>query len=378
MCKRLLFGLWILWLSAVFCQSLLTSIIALGWIYRWVCVDSHRHLFKCSPLADTTTWQDFSSQHPDLQALQTVPRYFQVQPGISSEGNRIQRFFHKRFHSFWLNGRQGWSGILTTWSLTLLPCLIWSWAWYTGWQISFTKLYEESATGFSMGLLGFLLFTAVMFYLPVAQARHAFTRDWGSFFQVRFLCALINQFPLRYALLALGYVGSSFVLLYFKALPAFFPSMNPLLADLSIPESLELLNRYYFYTGSLAFILVVILRTWAGRLYTSGLPILWTQSRWPVDTFHEQEVQLLERLQIGYGSASRSQGLVKRLLQGPFSLTYRVGLFLATLLLWSLFSFTPFISEFAHYYPVAGFLNQPLVHLPSFRYVPEHLQAETT
>jgi hypothetical protein len=376
--KRFLFGLWILWLSAIFCQSLLTAIIALGWIYRWVCFDSHRHLFNRSPLAQTTNWQDFCSQHPDLQPLQTVPRYFQAQPGISREGNRIQRFFHNRFHSFWLNGRRGGSGILTTWSLTLLPCLIWSWAWYTGWQISFTKLYEESATGFSMGLLGFLIFTVVIFYLPFAQARHAFTQDWSSFYRVRFLTALINQFPLRIALLALGYVGSSFVLLYFKALPAFFPSMNPALADLSPAESLELLNRYYFYTGSLAFILVLILRTWAGRLYASGLRILWTQSRLPVDTFHDQEAQFLERLQMGYGFSPRSQGLVKRLLQSPFSLGYRVGMVLVTLFLWSLFSFTPLISEFAHYYPVAGFLNQPLVQLPSFRYVPESLQAETT
>jgi hypothetical protein len=41
--------------------------------------------------------------------------------------------------------------------------------------------------------------------------------------------------------------------------------------------------------------------------------------------------------------------------------------------LWFAFVAQIFVSEFFNYHPVVGWLNQPLVHLPWFRYIPAGL-----
>ena len=52
-----------------------------------------------------------------------------------------------------------------------------------------------------------------------------------------------------------------------------------------------------------------------------------------------------------------------------------MAMLMLTGLVWGVFNFIPFISEFANYYPVRGFLNQPMVQLPCFRDVPANLEA---
>jgi hypothetical protein len=46
----------------------------------------------------------------------------------------------------------------------------------------------------------------------------------------------------------------------------------------------------------------------------------------------------------------------------------------ATAFVWFTFVAQIFISEFLNYHPGIGWLNQPLVQLPWFHYVPGHLQ----
>ena len=306
--------------------------------------------------------------------MQEPPNLFRAQVGSETPGRRLSRWIHSLLHSLGLNWRVGLAGILTTWSLTLLPVVIESLAWYTGWQISFTKLYEESETGQALGLLAVLIFSLVMVYLPLAQARHGVTQDWRSFFDLRMIRALIGCRPMRLFLLAIGYVIASLILLYFKAMPAFFPVINPDLESLSATEALDRLRDYYFYTGSIGFLIVVLLRSWAARIYISGVVNLWTRSRLDQHAFHPQERRLLELTQIPYGSHQSTSSWVQRFLSWPLRIGYRGGLIGITLIAWGGFSFLPFVSQFIHYYPVIGFLNQPLVQLPSFQYIPADLK----
>ena len=374
--KGLLRIFWLLLVCTIWCQTLFTSILAKGWLYRWVRYRVSKRLFRYSAIAEKTSWQQFASNHESLTPVRDIPHLFRKQAGIPSPSNSLFKCIHEWLHACWLNFRFGLEGILTTWVLTLFPCVLLAIAWYTGWHISFTKMYEESATGVSLGFSGLLLLTAIMLYVPLAQARHAFTGDWHSFFDWRFIRALLWRKPLQLFLLAIGYVVVNIVLTFFKALPTFLPNINPALDNLSAIEALEFLDQYYFYTGVIAFSLLLALRTIGGNIYSSALIEIWRQSALKAEAFHREEIHLFELLEISYGDRYKKPGLVKKILKIPVNLSYRGFMLTLTLLVWSFFNFIPFVSEFANYYPVRGFLNQPLVQLPCFRYVPAHLEAK--
>ena len=374
--KRLLRIFWLLLVCAIWCQTLLTSILALGWVYRWVRHRVSQRLFRHSAIANQTSWQEFSSNLEPLTPVRDIPNLFRRQPGIASPKHSIFKCIHDWFHACWLNFRVGLGGILTTWVLTLFPCVISAIAWYTGWHISFTKMYEESATGASLGFSGLLLLTVIMLYLPTAQARHAFTGDWHSFFDWRFVTALLWRRPLQLFLLAIGYVIVNIVLTIFKALPTFLTTMNPALESLSAIEALEFLDQYYFYTGGIAFLLFLALRTIGGNIYSGAVLEIWRQSALKPEAFNKEEIRLFELLEISYGDRYQKPKLGRKIWGIPLNVSYRGVILTLTVLVWSIFNFIPFVSEFANYYPVRGFLNQPLVQLPCFRYVPAHLEAK--
>ena len=246
MWKRLIRLLWSLLVCTLFAQTMLTSVLALGWVYRWVRHSVTKRLFEISPIAESIQWHKFASNHQEITFVRDSPRLLWRQAGAPCPTNPILKRFHGLFHSLWLNMKIGVAAILTTWSFTIIPCIFWAMAWYTGWHISFNKMYEESATGASLGFLGMVLFIAVMLYLPSAQVRHAFTGDWQSFFDFRFVRTLVRRRPIQLLLLAVGYVISSVVLTFFKVLPVFLPAINPALEAISAAEALDFLNDYFF------------------------------------------------------------------------------------------------------------------------------------
>lgn len=359
--KRLLRVLGLLLVCTIWCQTLLTSILALGWVYRWVRHRVSQKLFKLSPMAEKISWQQFANNFEALTAVCDTPNLFRRQRGISSPSHSVFKYIHDWLHGSWLNFRVGLEGMVTTFLLTLFPGVIWVLAWYTGWHISYTKMYEESATGFSLGFLGLMLYIVMMLYVPSAQARHAFTNDWHSFFDWRFIRMALWQRPGQLLLLAIGYVITNIVLTFFKALPTFLTTINPTLTTLSSQEALEFLNQYYFYTGGIAFLFFLALRAMGGNIYSSAVWEMWCHSKINPEAFNRQEVQLFELLQVDYGCRYQKPGLARKILGIPLKISYRGTILTLTVLVWGVFNFIPFVSEFANYYPVRGFLNQPLV-----------------
>ena len=377
MWKRLLRISWLIIICNFFAQSLLTSIITLGWIYRWVQYSVTIRLFQSSSIATNNKWKQFSENNPEIARLQKVPNFFRRQETkekINLPQTPIVNKLHWLFDSLCLNWKIGFSGILTTWSLTIVPCILWAMAWYTGWHISFNKMYEESATGFSISFLGIILFSLIMFYVPLAQTRHSFTQDWRSFFDFRFLKAMIFQCPLLIFFLALGYTACSFIVTVVKVIPVFLPAINPQLETLSSSEALNFLNDYYFYTGLINLLLFFTLKTLTGRIYADTLKKMWTEKVLSAKYFHSHEVSILQLLNIRYGENYQQSKLLTKVIKFPFFLSYKTIVISATFIVWMSFNFLPFISEFLNYYPFWGFLNQPLIQLPSFSYVPSHLQ----
>ncbi|MEO0852980.1 MAG: hypothetical protein AAFY15_05690 [Cyanobacteria bacterium J06648_11] len=372
--RKTLRWLWIWLVGTIASQSLLTSLFALGWTYRWQRRTAVRRMFHRSAIASQKNWRQFASEQEALTPMRDVPRLFRRQPGTLQPTRPVLKPFHAALHGAWTNLGWGGVGILTTWTLTLLPTLLWSFAWYAGWHVSFAKMYEHSEVGISLGFSGLLLFSLAMLYLPIAQARHALTGDWRSFFDRRVNLALIWHRPLFVLLLALGYGLAGVAIALFKIMPAFFTAMNPDLTMLSAVEALQVLNRYYFWTGGIAIVLFVALRTAAARLYSNALTELWRQARVKPSAFHVEEVRLLELMQVEYGDRRQSGGALRKAIGSLGWGSYRGGLLVATALVWSAFNVLPFVSQFGNYQPVRGFLNQPLVQLPCFRYVPESLE----
>ena len=374
--KRLARNLWRLVFCTICCQDLFSSVFALGWTYRWVRHSVARELFDRSPIARKTRWHDFATAQQEIEFLRDAPHLILRQKGVTAPGPSVLKVLHFLLHSFWLNFKTGVCAILPTWTCTLLPCILWAMAWYTGWHISFHKMYEESATGVSVGFLGLVIFTAVMLYVPVAQTRHAFTGDWQSFFDFRFVKTLLCHRPIQLFLLAICYAIAGFVLLFFKILPAFLPAINPALEDLSPQESLAFLNDYFFYTGAIAFSLFFLLRSAGGKIYGGAIVEMWQKQILSERDFHPEEIRMLELFRIAEDSARQKPNPLQKILLFPLGFGHRVAMTVATCILWAGFSFMPFISEFANYYPQRGFLNQPLVQLPCFRYVPARLEEE--
>ena len=165
MIKRTLSLIFLVLVATFFSQDLLTGIILLGWTYRWVGYLVKRRLFKLSPLAKIMTWEQFLFQEKNNNqqiSNYIYPKLWENPPTIKCLNYPQFKWLHRILYSLKLHFKIGLSGILVTWTVTFLPCLLWVYAWYTGWHISFNKMYEESATGGSLGFLGTVIFTIIM------------------------------------------------------------------------------------------------------------------------------------------------------------------------------------------------------------------------
>jgi hypothetical protein len=370
------------WWGMLFCQGLLGSILVVGWSYRLAQRTVLRFWFSRSSREQTRAGfgeflaaQDFGRHHGDW------PNWFlqqdfresvlQLKAGL---GTRLVYILRGLVHSLWLNFRTGLRGILCTWALTLPAGVLWWFGWYDGWNNSFNKGYEQAAVGPLISILGIVWFIVAMFYVPLAQARQAVTGEWRSFFDFRFVWQLARANRLACAGLALVYCGFAVPLNILKATPMFWPQMNPALADLSAPRALSALNHYYFWCALVMFPAYLALRMVAARIYAAAV-LRAVQLGQTIDSrLHPVERAVLERL-----------GLLELRPRPPRSAwlrfvtwsTTRAGRAVATTALIMLsFAFVAqiYISEFFCYHGALGWLNQPLVQLPWFHYLPASLK----
>ena len=201
--------------------------------------------------------------------------------------------------------------------VTAPPCALWVFAWYFGWNNSFHKGYELSGIGPLTGLVGVFLFIAVMFYLPLAQIRQAVTGDWRSFYELRFIRALLRESWIACLFLALFYTLLFFPVIILKTLPGFFSNMNPALLDASPVEVRSILNRYFFWSALVVFPAFVILRLAAARIYSSSLLRALRRGSIPESSLGSVERTVLKDLDLLQVEARRPSTLAARLLGGP-------------------------------------------------------------
>ncbi len=275
-----------------------------------------------------------------------------------------------RFHSLRKNLRLGVQAILTTWTLTLPGCVLWAFAWYDGWNNSFNKGYEQAAVGPLVFILGMALFIAAMFYVPMAQARFASTGNWRSFFEFRFVWSLVRQEWLGCVILAGLYAAFSFPVTILKTMPQFFPQMQPAFEQMTLVEAQSFLKTYFFWCMLLFLPAFVLLRMAAAHLYAGGIVRGLRRGTVTEEALAENEWESLHRLDLLRAGEVKQHHVIVALLGWMATRAGRLTAGVLIAVFWFLFVAQILVGEFFNYHPGVGWLNQPLVQLPWFRYLP--------
>jgi hypothetical protein len=309
---------------------------------------------------------------------------------------RVQAGFLER----WLGSLAShvWVGIqsLTNVAVLTLPgAVLWWVGWWGGWQNSFHKGYEQFIMGPLVSWVGILLFIAAMFYVPMASARQAATGQWKSFWEGRTVWGLVRVSWWQSAWVAGMYALANLVVMGLKSWPQFWPQAK--LADLAQrrldpteafrqglekvdwsqlteTEALRLLNLYYLGAALVVWLLLLGLKRLLAWLYAGAVVRAVQRGTLGEEFLSDTEWRLLNTL----GLLQVREAPVR-----PFLVRWvawagtSVGRMVCRLLLfaaWAVFVAAIYISEFLAIHPVVGWLNQPLVQLPWFRYVPPQLE----
>ena len=288
--------------------------------------------------------------------------------------SRCGLVFTALFHSLWINLKTGFQGICNTWLLTLPAGLLWVFAWYDGWNNSFNKGYEQYYVGMIIGGIGVLLFIAAMFYVPLAQARQAVTGDWRAFYQFKLIWSLVRRRWLACLCLAGLYSLLSLPAMMLKAAPAFFAGGQSPLADATPAKVVAVLNGYFFWASLWILPAFVVLRIVAARIYGSAIVSAVQSGALAEDQLAKSEWAALNRLDLLRVRPEPTRHILVRLIAWAGTRAGRIAAGFATWGLWFSLVAQIYVSEFFKYNPGLGFLNQPLIQLPWFRYLPPYIE----
>jgi hypothetical protein len=379
---RTILGIWKFVFGVLLTQALFGSILVVGWVTRAAQRATQRFWWKQSAQPKEECFCDFvqcSSFHRTLggwpnwilehdRAWIRAPRTAGVLP-------KVRAMVRALFHSLWLNLRIGGQVIFNTWVFTLPGCILMLFSWYAGWHNSFNKGYEQYSVGPLTGLGGVVLFIAAMYYVPMAQMRQASTGDWRAFYQFTTVWQLIRKRWLSCLGLALLYSAVSWPVTILKTIPAFFTQMNPKLAELDPAEALEFAKTYYFFAAFYLFAAYLLVRIVAARIYASSLLGCIRSGALTEDSLAENEWETLYRLDLLRLKPAPQRHFLVRTIAWFGTRLGRATTGVALFLVWFTFIGQVYIAEFFLKAPRGqGWLNQPLVQLPWFNYIPPALR----
>jgi hypothetical protein len=233
-----------------------------------------------------------------------------------------------------------------------------------------------------MSFVGIFLFIAAMFYVPMAQVHQAVTGDFRAFFDVRFVWRMIQARLTAYVGLAAFIALASVPLEIMKTAPYFFEAEGSSLTQLTDREYLQFLQRYLLGCCFYLFPALMASRWLAAAVYRSALVKVIDRGWVTRDQLHPVLVNWFKRLGLPLEPLAQSPGFIAAVrFSGRW--VYRRLLYTALVAIWFAFVAKTYVGEFLNYHlafewtgmPVeVGFLNHPLVQLPSFDYVPQQLK----
>lgn len=372
--------IWRVVLGALMVQNPVTAVLVIGWTFRMMQRVALKSWWRMSEARDAgEKFSEAALRQESFRVHRFLPNWFTTQEPIEhwkSEGKSFKIAMRKLFGSVGCNAKLGIQGLFNIAVLTTLPALLWQFGWYSGWDNSFNKGYEQHDIGIWISIIGIALFIAVMFYLPMAQARQAVTGEWRSFFQFRVVWAIVRTRSISCLILAGLYGLVSIPVTFFKMLPLFLENINPAIVEMSDAQLLEYMSGFYFRAGIVFFLGYWFLHAAAARIYAKGLIEAVAREKIPIDDLRSWELEALVRLSLVRSDASNQRHIVIRIVDTVTKPARKFGIVTATVLLWFGFVAQIYVSEFLVYHPLRGWLNQPLVQLPWYNYTPGHLKAD--
>ena len=369
---------WQSYVGLLMCLSILGGVILLGWTYRlmqravlkqwWQRSAARRSGLSFVDFLDGSEATREHRRGPNWFLQQNAREAIQAAQG-SGPARTIWVWLKAAVNSYWVNLKIGLQGIANIWVLTMPAGLLWLFSWYDGWNNSFNKGHEQYYVGMIIGWIGILLFIAAMFYVPMAQARQAVTGDWRSFYEFQLVWELIRRRWLACVGLAGLTVALSAPLMVLRVAPAFFAQGDPSWMGLTREQVTVALNGYYFWAALAVFPSFVLLRWLAALVYGSAILQAVQSGAVPAEALAESEWKTLHRLDLLHVKPAPARPFFLRFVAWAGTRAGRWTAGAATAFIWFLLVAQIYTGQFFNYDHLA-FLNQPMVQLPWFRFVP--------
>jgi hypothetical protein len=379
---------WRLAVGMLLCMSWFSSILVMGWLYRFVQGRVLYAWWKRSPWRSRESFTAFvATLGPNAPV--TRPRWF-LRDRFTTASFRDEiraptadgepplwprialRAVISPLRSLWLNFSTGVQALLCIFLLTGWSCMLTTFSWEFGWLNSFNKGYEQFAVGPLTGISGLLLFSLTLCYVPMAAVHQAVTGDLWAFFDFRFVWRLIRARLGAYLLLAILTAGMGALLQILKTVPAFFDDSSDFWTDLSDAQLQDALSQYYLFCCGVLFVTLVVTHLLAARIYRSAVLKVLRRGRVSREQLHPVLADWLSRLDLLPAVEPPPQGL-SHVLRATGRLGYRRVLFVLLFLAWLGYVFSVYVAEFLNYHPYVGFMNHPIVQMPCFNYIPPPL-----
>ena len=228
---RLVRGVLDLAVGGVLCATPVTSVLALGWIARWMAAVHHgtaRPAWVLGP-----------------RGAGLVVRLLGGLGANIAAGVRM------------LAGLAVW---------TLPFTVLWLGAWWAGWENSFNKGYEQAMVGPAIFLAGTALALLLLTLLPFAVAHAAAQGRLGAFFALPRILHLARGAGWRGLVLALLSVIAAVPLFGFTALPVFVEHIVPGFGSLTPADQTRIGDRLHLAAAGYAFAAMWLLRHRAAQV----------------------------------------------------------------------------------------------------------------
>lgn len=367
------------------CASPWTAVLVVGWTFRAMRRRIVRGWWDHSPIRDGRDFDTWASSMEMNLPARALPRWFLSERFLDRldrprRDGRPPGRFCRAFRlpaaliaSTALNLGNGIRAAACTYALTLPACGLWLGSWYAGWNTSFTKGYENAFVGAQTGIFAHVLFIVAMLYVPMAWAHLAAAGRAWSFFQFGLIGRLIWRSGGSMALYAAAFALATLPVAALRAAPFTFTLADPdAWADATPAEVLRFAERYELAAGIYLFLAFVGLHLLVGRIYRGALLRALDRDPRLAERLPDPTRRILGDLQLIPAEPLRRGPIVQATRwSARTSLNLAAGL--GSALLWFVVVAEIYVGQFLNHIPWAGWLNQPLIHLPCLQTTPSGL-----
>lgn len=376
---------WSLFVAVLLSQRLFSAVLLIGWIFRVMQRETVRTWWHQSANREKgDRFKAFCAAEDSTALLAERPRWCLSAPAERKTNREAGTSLwssvpHTLFVGAARNTVSGIQAVFNTSVLVAPAGMLWWLGWSSGWNNSFHKGYEQTFLGASIALAGIGWFCVAMLHVPLAQARQASTGDWRRFYDFR-LVAKLARIRWRGSLMLAGAYSVLGIFVSVVALgPQIAGTSNLAMQSWSDAELLAWLDGYYYWTAWAFVPAVLMLHVLAARIYAGAMvDAIGTGAVDPIAA-SSLERSILARLELDRpATAGASSGMFVVATATASRLALRTAVVTALLLIWFSLAAQVFVTQFFAYQGPRGWLNQPLVLIPSIRSIPSHIRPEVS